>query len=377
MRRGVESCALVYPVGVGSHSPRGRHHVICTVSTIKDSITNVQNFVGRNLAAGADHLFVFSEGGDREVLAFLDDHAHVTVVDADELNRRIPQASGLNARQTINANRINVLLADVDSAEWLFHIDGDEVLDIDRDRLLALGPDVDSVRLVPRESVSASQPEHEGYFKRLLEQEELALLTVLGVLEEPSNRTYFQGHVAGKVGIRPSVRHGLHIHQSRVLGEENTQKSYRADWLRVLHYESVTLKEFLRKWEVHIQAGPETRFRGEKELIRGAIIAVLGNTHLDEDEKRQHLAEIYRLRVEDDVPTLLGLGLLETVEPLGHRPGSFTREEAERMARELSALLEAEQGYFQPRRLEHDPAELRATPHRSRSLLGGGWRRSS
>lgn len=351
--------------------------MICTVSTIKDSVTNVTRFVEGNLAAGADHLFIFLEGGDREVLTFLEEHPHVTVVDADELNRHTPQASGLNVRQTVNANRINYLLSDVDSAGWLFHIDGDEVLDIDRDRLLELDPEVNSVRLVPRESVSSSQPEHRGYFKRLLEQEELALLTVLGVVDRPSNRKYFHGHVAGKIGVRPSVRHGLHIHQSRVLGEEHTQESYRADWLRVLHYESVTMEEFLRKWEVHIQAGPETSFRGEKELVRGAIIAVLGNAHLDEDEKRHHLTEIYRRRVEDDVPTLLRLGLLETVAPLNHHPGSFTRREQKRMARELSALLDAEMGFFLPRRLEHDPAELKATIRRGSSLIGGGWHRSS
>lgn len=351
--------------------------MICTVSTIKDSVANVRNFVERNLGAGADHLFVFAEGGDREVLVFLEEHPHVTVVDADELDRHTPQASGLNVRQTINANRINYLLSDVDSVDWLFHIDGDEVLDIDRHRLLELGPEIDSVRLAPRESVSSSQPEHEGYFKRLLEREELALLTVLGVVSGPNNRKYFHGHVAGKIGVRPSVRHGLHIHQSRLLGEEDTQESYRADWLRVLHYESVTLEEFLRKWEVHIQAGPETSFRGEKELVRGAIVAVLGNAHLGEDEKRHHLAEIYRRRVEDDVATLLGLGLLETVEPLDHRPGAFTRREEKRMARELSALLEADQDYFLPRKLEHDPAELKATIRRGSSLIGGGWHRSS
>src|SRR5699024_12020999 len=47
------------------------------------SLANVRDFVEGNLAAGADHLFVFVEGGDREVLSHLDRHPHVTAVDAD------------------------------------------------------------------------------------------------------------------------------------------------------------------------------------------------------------------------------------------------------------------------------------------------------
>lgn len=65
-------------------------------------------------------------------MAHLEEQAHVSVVDADAVSRRNPQSANLNTRQTINANRINCLLSGIGSAEWLFHIDGDERLDIDR-----------------------------------------------------------------------------------------------------------------------------------------------------------------------------------------------------------------------------------------------------
>lgn len=338
--------------------------MICTVSTIKDSLTNVTRFVEGNLAAGADHLFVFLEGGDREVLAYLEEHPHATVVDSDEANRHNPQPDNLNARQTINANRVNVLLSDIESAQWLFHIDGDECLDIDKDRLLAIDGGVATVRLLPKESVSSSREGDDRYFKRLLAREELSLLTVLGLIDKPTNRSYFHGHVSGKVGIRPSLSFGMHIHQARILGEDETTTDFEADWLHLLHYESFTMEEFLRKWVAHLGAGEGAKFRGEKDLVRGAVSAVLANPHLDEDERRRYLTEIYQRRIEEDVPTLLKLGLLDTVERGDYRPSSFTSRERKKLAHELSALLVADKGHFQPRKVEHDLVELKRRIHR-------------
>lgn len=343
--------------------------MICTVSTVKDSLANVTHFVECNLAAGVDHLFVFLEGGDPDVLAYLEEHPHATVVDSDEANRRNPQPGNLNTRQTINANRINVLLADVASAQWLFHIDGDECLDIDKERLLAIDADVATVRLLPKEAVSSSREGDSRYFKRLLTREELSLLTVLGLIDKPSNRSYFHGHVSGKIGIRPSLSFGMHIHQARVLGEDETTTDFEADWLHLLHYESFTMDEFLRKWVAHLSAGEGAKFRGEKELVRGAVSAVLDNPHLDEDEKREYLTEIYRRRIEEDVPTLLKLGLLDTIEPGNYRPSSFTRREEKQLAREMPALLAADHEHFLPRRIDHDLVELK------RRIHGGPLRR--
>lgn len=40
--------------------------LVCTVSTVKDTLHNVEAFVGRNLAAGVDHMFVFLDAPDPE-----------------------------------------------------------------------------------------------------------------------------------------------------------------------------------------------------------------------------------------------------------------------------------------------------------------------
>ncbi|WP_338751517.1 glycosyltransferase family 2 protein [Janibacter alittae] len=336
--------------------------MICTVSTIKDSVANVTRFVEGNLAAGADHLFVFAEGGDRDVLTRLEEHPHVTVVDADAMSRRVAQPDNLNTRQTINANRINWLLADLDSAEWLFHLDGDEILDIDKGRLLALGPDVETVRLLPKESVSSSEPGYGGYFKRLLSNEELALLTLFGVIDEAFNSVYFHGHVSGKVGLRPSRRHGVHIHDVSLIGQEGSTEDFRADWLHLLHYDSVSPEEYLRKWTVN-SAGTPHNFRGRRKLIHAAMSGLVKNEQIDEAEKRDYMLEIYRREIEDDAPSLQKFGLLETVEPRHHSPGSFTRQESDAITAVLPRLLEAEPRYFQPRRTEYDPAELMTTIH--------------
>lgn len=99
-----------------------------------------------------------------------------------------------------------------------------------------------------------------------------------------NNRNYSDGYLFGKVGNRPSLSLGLHIHQARVLGENGDDGELEADWLRLPHYESFTMDEFMRKWTVHLAAGPGTKFRGEKELVRGAVQAVLDSAHLDEEE---------------------------------------------------------------------------------------------
>lgn len=326
--------------------------MICTVSTVKDSLSNVRTFVEDNLAAGVDHLFVFVEGGDHEVLSYLEAHPHATAVDADA---ETDASKSLNTRQTINANRINHLLADVPEAEWLFHIDGDECLDIDKERLLALGPEVEVVRLIPKESVSTSQPEYSDYVKHLLEPDELALLKVLDLVDSASNRRWFHGHVLGKVGIRPSRDLGLHIHHARRFGAEETMEDFRADWLHLVHHESVSLQEFVRKWQAHIGAGPATKFRGEKELIRAAVRGVLANDHLDEEGRRRFLAEIYRRRVEDDVPALLDLGMVEPAAVHHYVPRSFPRRRLRRLESRLPELLEIDPNYFRPLQREGDP----------------------
>lgn len=335
--------------------------MISTVSTVKDNLSNATNFVRRNLAAGADHMFIFLEGGDREVLRFLDAHRHVTVIDTDNGYWHHGRPTNLNARQTMNANLVNCLLSTVDEATWLFHIDGDECLDIDKGQLLELGPEVEYVRLATKESVSTSTPapDDSEYFKRLLNDDELALLTVLGVIARPRNRTYFNGHVLGKVGIRPSWEYGVHNHEAKRL-KGPTPDNFTADWLNVLHYESFTPEEFVRKWMAHIESGKETSFREDKEILRSAVTGVLNNTSLSPEQKEQYLLRIYKRRLEDDASTLLELGLISEAAKTRHQytPRTFSRKSRTTIGKILPDLLAVEKGYFKPRFTNRDPAEL-------------------
>lgn len=356
----------------GNRATGKRANVICTVSTVKDSLENVTNFVHRNLAAGVDHMFIFLEGSDRDVFAFLGVQPHVTVTDTEDGYWGGSRPSNLNSRQTINANRINYLLSELDVVEWLFHIDGDECLDIDKAQFQKLDTDIEYVRLATKESVSTSEARSKEtiYFKRLLSPDELSLLTTLGVIEAPRNRKYFHGHVSGKAGIRPSTSYGLHTHEARRLQGE-TPTAFKAEWLNILHYESFTPEEFLRKWSVHIEAGRGTTFRDDKEIVQGSIKGVLNNSHLDAEQKRRYLFEIYRRRLEDDVPTLLQLGYLEKIQDCRHRysPGSFPQRDLWLIENMLPELKASDSAYFRPRQTNRDPRVLMERIHRK---LGNG-----
>ena len=113
--------------------------------------------------------------------------------------------ASLNVRQRINANWTRAVLEPFPWAEWLFHVDGDEVACLDHEALDAVPADLDAVWLPPWEAVSQwTQPGRPTRFKRLLEDADLNLLHVLGAIPEPSNQTYFHGHVMGKSGVRPA-----------------------------------------------------------------------------------------------------------------------------------------------------------------------------
>ena len=131
--------------------------MLFTVSTIKDSLENVTFFVGANLAAGVDHMVVMldapQDAGQPEVAAALDEHPHVTCI---RTTRRDwwggDRPANLNTRQRTNANWVRSVLEPLRWAEWLFHVDGDEVACLDRDALAAVPASADAVWLAGGES---------------------------------------------------------------------------------------------------------------------------------------------------------------------------------------------------------------------------------
>jgi hypothetical protein len=291
--------------------------VILSVTTIKDSAANVEKWVRRNLAGGIDHLVVFVDGPQPEVEALLDAHPDVSAVRADAAWYADAPSVLLNDRQIINAALTSRLLAGMPWAEWLFHLDGDEVAQIDRAELDALGPEILGVRLRAVEAVGRLHPDRDPtLFKRRLTKGELHLLTTLGAISEPDNAAYFRGHTWGKPGLRPTLDRAIGVHH---VVDRRAERAplIEAPGLRLLHYESPSGDEFVRKWMALLGSGGHVGQRGARATMADSIRTLL-SLDLDEDETRAFIYRLYERVGADDVDLLHGLGLLVEVDPDAH-----------------------------------------------------------
>lgn len=347
--------------------------MLLTASTIKDSLDNVRFFVAANLAAGIDHMVVFLDDprdpGQREVAEFLAEQPQVTCVPTTRDGWWVDgRPAGLNARQRVNANWARAVLEPFPWAEWLFHVDGDEVVDADREALAAVPLDTACVRLAPWEAVSewsaAARPTR---FKRLLDDGELNLLHVLGALPEPSNQAYFHGHVMGKTGVRPASGLGLTLHHAvspdgrRVAGHEDPR-------LRVLHYDAPSGEEFVRKWTALAQAGP-ARYRPSRAPAARAL-RTLVSSDLPDAVRAKYLRRIYDLTTSDDVALLDELALLAHRDPMADRPDAGPRPLPASAADELAGRVEELRSAPKAAHLVPDEADGRGRPPRGRAGAG-------
>lgn len=316
--------------------------MLFTASTVKDSPAGLAQFVARNLAGGVDHCLLFVDDADPAVLEAFADHPHVTAVPTGPAWWHGKRPKQLNVRQRINANVARALVAPLPGADWIFHVDGDEALVLDRDVLDALPPQVEVVRAAPLEAVSRVKWPRGGvtHFKRMLEHDELTLLQVLGLIEEPLNGHYFHGHCEGKCGMRPTLArwhalHDVHDHAQELVPAGDAGKG---DWARLLHYESWSGEEFVRKWMNILASGSKVSFRPVREPTAVALRALL-ERDLPEKKLRAYLMRIFERTTADDFETLLDLGFLEQVDPLAgtHRAEALGVERT----RQLTALLAA------------------------------------
>lgn len=325
--------------------------MLLTASTIKDTLPHVQRFVTGTLAGGADHLVVFLDAGDPEVRAWLDEHPHVTCVRTDKSWWQGERPAELNVRQRINANVVKALASLVDGVEWVFHVDGDEVLQVDRDALAAVPASTRVVRLAPLEAVS--QREWDGdptWFKTLLGKGDLTLLHTLGVIDRPSNGALFHGHVDGKSGVRPALDVWLTLHHG-VDADGEELASARDDRLRLLHYESFSGEDFVRKWTSILAAGPMANFRPAREPTAVALQALIGKD-LTPEQARPYLMRIFERTTLDDLDTLRDLGLLVEVDPRAgtHVPGPWAPGGLERFEELLERVATEDKRVFHPGR---------------------------
>ncbi len=328
--------------------------MLFTVSTVKDSRTNVERFVERNLAAGADHMLVFLDGPDPEVEELLAAHPHVTSVVTGDAYWRGRRWKDLNVRQLVNANLANAALAPFGWAEWLFHIDADEALEIDRHRLLEEVPAHEPcVLLDPLEAVSRWHWDGEvDRFKRLLDEPELELLTALGAIDRPDNLAYFRGHVRGKVGMRPGLEWRLFLHRLKT-SRYGDVEGVTADWLRLRHYESYDGEEFVRKWLAHVGAGP-MRLRPQRDRLRVALEQLVA-ADLAADVRAAYFRRLYARWIEDDADTLTDLGLLVPPREATHRPERLGAQAAEDLGRLLGLLAAEDKRHAHPKWPELTP----------------------
>ena len=292
--------------------------LVVTASTVKDTLPNLERYVDGNLAGGADHLFLFLDAPDDpatvEVRGFLDAHPHVTCVVTDEAWWVDKRPEQLNTRQRINANVVKALLSRVDWADWVFHIDADEVVQIDRAVLGRVPAATRAVKLAPLEAVSRWQWDGDPtWFKRLLDADDLTLLHTLGAVDRPSNGAYFHGHVDGKSGIRPTTDLWLALHHVVDTDKNEVDSVHRsrpaAAALRVLFGE-----DFVRKWTSILAAGPVPNFRPGREPTAVALRTLIGKG-LSAEQAAPYLKRIFERTTEDDFDTLRELGLLEHVDP--------------------------------------------------------------
>jgi hypothetical protein len=350
--------------------------MLVTASTILDTPANVRRFVADNLAMGVDHMVVFLDdprAPDQDQVADeLSRHRHVTCVPTGRDWWAGDRPQGLNVRQRINVNLALELLADMAWAQWVFHVDGDEVVALDREVLAAVPADVNAVWLTPLECVSQfGATERPRLFKRLLDDDDLNLLHTLGVLAIPTNSAYFHGHVLGKSGVRPGSGLRLTLHHA-VTSSGDRVPRHRDPRLRVLHHDAVSGEEFVRKWTALLGAG-SARFRKDRAPTINALRTLTGKD-IPAPIAEKYLRRIYEATTEDDVTTLRELGLLEEVDAdLGtHVPEPVAESDRATLADRIAAVRDVPKRPFhviqRPR-----PAKAKTRRQKLRGLRARVW----
>jgi len=333
--------------------------VIISATTVKDSRDNVEKFVRRNLLGGIDHIVLFLDAPMPEVEEFLDTQPDVTYVRAHGDWWGDLDPGGLNERQINNASVVSRLAAGFGWAEWMFVLDGDEVARIDRGVLERLDPQVRAVRLLPLEVVSSLRPEGDPtLFKRLLSDDELHLLHVLGVIDKPVQRAYFRGHMTGKPGIRPSADLALGVHHAIDTTTGERVRSVTDPGLRLLHYESYSGAEFVRKWIAMLSSGDDVSRHKNRAPVAQAVAAVLA-LGLPEAETAELLEDLYVRTALDDVDTLSRLRLLVEIHPDdGERRPRPPESELGQLRALLASAYDAPKGVFRPRARDPKAAKV-------------------
>jgi hypothetical protein len=318
---------------------------IVAVTTLKADPDQVERFVARNLAGGVDHLMVFLDGQNPPVRQLLEEHPHVSVVRTGPKYWNGARPPRVSDRLRINMNLANTVLATVPSVQWLVTIDSDEAVSVDRDAMAA--HESRAVRLSVLEAVSRrTWPDDEPtLFKTRASPGELAALASLGVISEPDLAYYFRGHQEGKPAIRPDLRIRMKVHSAQ--DETGKGLAHYAPDLYVLHYESHSLDDFVRRWRDY---APETAHlrthRDERKNVGIALHALYHHQALSDRRRQELIEQLFDRRVRDDEDMLQTLGLLRPPPSRGYRPRPLPPTDVDQIERLLEALMPADKHVF-------------------------------
>ncbi|MCL2543981.1 MAG: glycosyltransferase family 2 protein [Nocardioidaceae bacterium] len=317
---------------------------IVTATTLRDTPDNVDRFVRRTLGSGVDHAIVFLDADQPKVRAALEANPHVTVVRTGKDYWLGDRPSVVLDRQMANASVAAAALAEVPSVRWVFNIDGDEVLDIDRAALARI--ETDAVRLGTLEAVAKrkwrrSEPE---MFKRVPSSNELHALSALKLIDAPEISAFFRGHSLGKVGVRPGADVRFRLHTAYRLPEVEIEETVQED-MHLLHLESWCLADFVSRWQGYRADRPKHRPHRDERL--GAAYSLIdGDTSIGAAERDKRLGELFDRLVADDRAVLKRFDLQVRVRRREVAPRPLDRSDVAALEAALARIgAESKEGY--------------------------------
>lgn len=318
---------------------------VVAVSTVKADPDQAERFVRRNLGAGVDHILVFLDdpkGPSRQVF---EDHPHVTVVRTGARYWNGTRPPRVSDRLRINMNVANAVLATVPSVAWLISIDSDEAVCIDRDALIKSRERAVLLSVLEAVSKRTWRDDEPTLFKSRPTDGELAALAAMGVILEPDLAFYFRGHQEGKSALRPDLRVRMRVHS--VVDEAGKGLARSAPDMHVLHYESHSLDDFVRRWKDYEPGRAHLRtHRDERKLIGIALHTLHHHKSLSERERARLIKHLFDREVADDARTLKKMGLAGPAPKREYQPRPLPAADLNQIERLLEALLPGDKHVF-------------------------------